>query len=320
MSQSPRCIALIDIGSARTKLLIARLGEEGDIEFERHKAESGIASDLDSSGALSDEGRAKLRAAVVDLAAIAHQNECQSVYTFATDVIRRATNTAMIINDLEEIAGPIAILDPALEGALFLRAVRKAIPEQSICAIDVGGGSVQIAWGDSEEKVVSIPTGTLRLEKDFQNQGLSLVDECAKMTEYVSSVIEKSVPSDLHADGIVLGSNCMEDFIRSAMSVAGGIMTSYNGYLVTDIDSIASLYQAILGKPYDMLTAYYPANPRFMGGADKVLINLLALAKAVHATRVFATNESVSTGLARLLLLAPREIRQLGLWADQLSM
>ena len=54
-------------------------------------------------------------------------------------------------------------------------------------------------------------------------------------------------------------------------------------------------------------------NPRFMYGADKALLNLLIIAKQVHAATVVPTNESISTALARLALTSPDALERYGL-------
>lgn len=311
-----RSIAVVDLGSARSKLLIAEHAADGSFHFKRQKAETASGGRLNADSAFPPDLLQELATVARQFVAAAAAGGCDAVVTLATESMRQASNQDALFQTLSPVLGGITIVNAAIEGALLYSAFSSAYALHDFCVADIGGGSVQVSWGPSISDVVSLPLGTFRLERDFQ--GTPPAPPTGSILEAMRSHIERVVidilPVGLRRQRLVVGSNCMEEFLVSALRHEGlGAQVPPERPAQVDVNVVRALLASIQGRPYDELGAYYPANPKFMFGADKALLDATAIADRIHAKWLVPTDESVSTGVARLALTAPHALDQLGL-------
>jgi hypothetical protein len=91
------------------------------------------------------------------------------------------------------------------------------------------------------------------------------------------------------------------------------------GSVEISVADVERLFAAISAKPYEEIEPLFSRNPRFMRGADKLLIIVLAACEALRPKHVVATNESVARELGRLTLHAETELESLGLYPTSLA-
>lgn len=316
-------LAVFDFGSARTKLLVVygdtrAHGEQ--LRF-RFKEETGDAMRLDAKADVSESGVETVLAVTKRLLAVAVQHKCTRVIAVATDVFRRARNGGDVLYRLAPMVGPVFMLNATVEGQVFYSAVSVALhPHSSFAVADVGGGSVQVAWGEETGSTVSLRTGTFFLERMFHDGRMPTDSEYRLMYAYIDEAVRAGIPASVRCDAVVLGSNCMGDFVRSALAASAQspvVAPREDGGVPVTV--LEALCEEISGRPYRELGCYYPDNPGFMAGADKALMNALAVARRVGAQVIIPTNESVSSGLAHLGLQRPDILQHYGLKATPLK-
>lgn len=317
---SVRSVAILDFGSARTKLLLGSMQDER-ISFDRYKEETGLGGSLTKENMFSESSQLVLMRSTQDLLSIAISLGATHIIPIATEAFRRAANAEVVRAQLENIVGPVCILSGTTEGMILYSAMAQILRDMAspFVLIDVGGGSVQIAWGPSEREVKSIPTGTFSLERNFQTGNEPSTAQLAEMEQFIYENARRAIPDDLSCATMVLGSNSMEDFIVSSLLVIGvrGTLSS-SGFLTVAREMIETLFHDISVKRYDDLASYYPQNPYFMRGADKALLNVLVISKLIRARQIIPTNESIGTALARLALSRPGTLSSLGLKVNKI--
>jgi exopolyphosphatase/pppGpp-phosphohydrolase len=320
MSNRYNKLAIIDLGSARTKMLVASASSDGELIVQRYKEETGIAGKLKPGDLITVDAKDVLFTAIENLLKIAANSNCDATISVATDTIRSAVNAPIIKEHLNALLGHVTILDPSTEGLIFYSSMANHFlsSRECFCLVDVGGGSVQIIWGASAEEVVSIPTGTFRLEKEFQVSGHPTDEIYSAMASFIESEVKQSLPSKLRVPTLVFGSNCIEEFIKAALTKSNIGFTQENKTLRISLLNIRKLFEEIKSRRYEELGDYYPDNPFFMFGADKALLNVLVIGRLLTATSVIPTNESVSTGIARLGLFSSHLLENFGLELHQL--
>ena len=309
-------IAVFDLGSARTKLLIGTRDHNGALRLTRRRVETGVEGKLPAVGRLTHDTEQALGCGLSELVTIARGAGCLKCVSIATEAFRSDENGPELIRIANDLVGPIVVLTPPIEGLLFYSALRQSLLlEGDVCAMDVGGGSVQVVWGGSEMDVACLPTGTFRLEREYHSGHTPTAREYAAMERRIRECIHSALPKRLTASTLVLGSNCMAEFLMSAMSSRKVDLTSreHSGPVSIWLEQISQLLEEIKGRPYVTLHPYYPVNPRFMFGADKALLNCIALAKFLHTDRIVPTDESVGTALVRLALLSPDVLGRYGI-------
>lgn len=294
----PTNIAIIDLGSARTKLFVGHLTETGEVTpVIVAKSETNLMHKIQPNGEISVEDISIFIGAVRELLESAKAEGVSSVILLATESLRKTSSQAMIIDRLhDELGLETNILSPVLEADILFAGVQ-ATSNRQIVVADIGGGSVQLVWGSG--KSISMPTGTLTLQKKFQvPEQLPTAETYTAMRAYLSSELETALRGrTVTVPSLTVGSTCMRNFFDSAMRVAGIVTQPKETYSAQDIDR---LFELVAGKPYESLGEYYPADLFFMYGVDKLLLTLQVLMPKLNSSSITPTNESISTSLVRL--------------------
>ena len=160
----PTNIAIIDLGSARSKLFVGHLSDEGSVvSVAVAKSETGLLNKIQSNGEILSEDITNFIEAIAGLLKLAKVENVSSAFLIATESLRKTTSQAIIVNRLkDELHLEANILSPTLEADILYAGVG-AVSDNKTAVADIGGGSVQLAWGAG--KSISIPTGTFALEK-----------------------------------------------------------------------------------------------------------------------------------------------------------
>jgi hypothetical protein len=301
MKETMNKVAVLDFGTARTKILVSEKNE-ATVTYINKSIETRLGKIFIDFNSAKD----RLDALKLSLSKIDDEIRPFSIdriICIGTEAFRTTSELAAAGEAIREHFGNLTILDSDTEARLFYESVRQIERIESFVAIDVGGGSVQVAWGSQKDEHTSLPIGTYRLEKQFQensNDFLFLDGTKAKFmyNKVIESILENSVKIPKMSNCVV-GSNIMNDFFRSAADFAG--ISIHSG--VVSRDDVCQIYRACEGKAYPELASAFPENPNFMFGADKLLVVVLCFMDALSMPAVRPTNASVSKGLATLAVL-----------------
>jgi exopolyphosphatase/pppGpp-phosphohydrolase len=306
-------VAIIDLGSARTKVAIMK-SFEGDLI--RLKDESNLSTHVNEANELDVSFvRSYLVPKLNDYLSLARENSCTKLLTIGTHIFRTIKNKDEVTSLIEESIGTLNIIDGWQEGVIFYSWIKTKFPSEKVLVVDVGGGSVQLAFGDTEDQVISFPTGTFTLEAKYQlGKDIATNEEIEAMRSGVRSALFNEGPKGKDFDIAVMGSNCMVDFTSSALRKAGiSPVKAREGEVIITIDELTELFNQIKGVKYAELEAYYPQNKFFMYGADKALLNMIEICHAYRITDISPTNESVSTALQGILSESPAYLDKFGI-------
>ena len=295
-------VGILDLGSARVKFLFAERSKEGNITFHRYKRETFLAGKRDTQGRLPQETGVRVAEAAQALFTEAAFPRSGRLVCLASEVFRTAGNGSEILKEIEQLlSARIRLLTPAEEGHLFYRAVKQTMNVgDNIAVTDIGGGSIQVIFSDQPDQVISAPLGTFALERTYQRS-----PDQATREEYeqMRQALRSGLPALPARGTLIVGSTCMQEFFQTVFSVSGA-----DGFTV---NQCIHFFEEIATQPYVPLESRYPKSPMFMHGADKVLVCVLAVAEALHAERIIPTDESLGTGLARLVLETPDQVKWL---------
>lgn len=309
-------VAVIDIGSARIKYTIASF-DSGKMQLIKLKEEISLSANLSSTNILDEAFvENQLAEALLRFSDLAKEHHCKRLLTLGTHALRKAVNADNVITAIEKCVGKLNIIPAWLEGAVFYSHLKKQISGTAFGVVDIGGGSVQISFGDGEGDVYSMPTGTYSLEEMFQKRkDTCLADELDAMRAYIRGSLNSLNTPKAQLDVLVMGSSCMEDFMNSALKASNIVDKKQfvNHLAVNSLNTVNELLNEIKGKPYDSLERYYPDNKYFMYGADKALLNLLEICRLFNVNYVLPTNESVSTAIIGMLSRTPDMLEHYGI-------
>jgi exopolyphosphatase/guanosine-5'-triphosphate,3'-diphosphate pyrophosphatase len=152
MAEKSQRVAVIDVGSNSTRLLVADV-DGGVSVVERHSRVTRLGRGVDLSGQLSDEAVEAACAAIADYVEICRETGAAQIAAIATSAVRDASNGDAFIAELRErFALSAQVLDGVEEARLTYRgATVEEPPAIPTLVIDIGGGSTEMVVGTGEQ-------------------------------------------------------------------------------------------------------------------------------------------------------------------------
>ncbi|MGY1544964.1 Ppx/GppA phosphatase family protein [Streptomyces sp. MN6] len=162
-------LGVLDVGSNTVHLLVvdAHPGAR-PLPAHSHKVELRLAQLLDDDGSIGPGGLDRLVAVVHEALQAAEDKGVEELLPFATSAVRDARNADDVLGRVREETGvELQVLSGEEEAKLTFLAARRWFGWSSgkLLVIDIGGGSLEIAYGLDEEPdaAVSLPLGAGRL-------------------------------------------------------------------------------------------------------------------------------------------------------------
>ncbi len=159
-------VAVVDIGTNSTRLLIADVAGGRVTEVERRSRVTRLGRGVDLSGRLSGEAIEAACEAIGDYVALYEEARVAEVVAIATSAVRDAANGDAFVAELRErFALSAKILDGGEEARLtYLGATAERPPPAPALVIDIGGGSTELIVGTGTEIGfhVSLQAGVVR--------------------------------------------------------------------------------------------------------------------------------------------------------------
>jgi exopolyphosphatase/guanosine-5'-triphosphate,3'-diphosphate pyrophosphatase len=163
MAMDSHRVAVVDIGSNSTRLLIADVDRGRVSEVERQSRVTRLGRGVDLSGQLSAEAIEAACEAIADYVAICREGGIETVEAIATSAVRDASNGSAELR--ERFALSARVLDGEEEARLtYLGATCEHSPTEPTLVVDIGGGSTELIVGTGEEVAfhTSLQAGVVR--------------------------------------------------------------------------------------------------------------------------------------------------------------
>lgn len=160
-------VAVIDIGTNTTRLLVVEVAGRRIRELDRRLAFTRLGEGLDSSGLLSEESMRRTLRAVGEYCAVAGELDAIRLKIAGTSAMRDAQNSQAFLDAIERLSGvtPSVLTGPEEARLSFLGATSE-LDQGLYLVCDIGGGSTELVLGqvgsEPEEKI-SLDIGSVRL-------------------------------------------------------------------------------------------------------------------------------------------------------------
>jgi exopolyphosphatase/guanosine-5'-triphosphate,3'-diphosphate pyrophosphatase len=159
-------VAVVDIGTNSTRLLVAEVEDGAVSELERRSTVTRLGRGVDTSGQLATDAIEEVCKTVAEYIATYEPLQPDIVTAIATSAVRDAQNSGAFLAELRErFALNARMLDGAEEARLtYLGAVADRQPAYGTLVVDIGGGSTELVVGSGKEVsyYASLQTGTVR--------------------------------------------------------------------------------------------------------------------------------------------------------------
>jgi exopolyphosphatase / guanosine-5'-triphosphate,3'-diphosphate pyrophosphatase len=146
-------VAVVDIGTNSTRLLVADVAASQVSQLERRTRVTRLGRGVDLSGQLSSEAIEAVCDTVGEYVALYQELGATEVVAIATSAVRDASNGSAFVAELRErFALSATVLDGSEEARLtYLGATSERTPADPTLVVDIGGGSTELVVGTGEE-------------------------------------------------------------------------------------------------------------------------------------------------------------------------
>jgi exopolyphosphatase / guanosine-5'-triphosphate,3'-diphosphate pyrophosphatase len=190
-------VAVIDVGTNSTRLLIADVGGDRVAKIERHSRVTRLGRGVDLSGQLSSEAIEATCEAIEDYVSLCREAGAETVDAIATSAVRDASNGSAFVAELRErFALSARVLDGEEEARLtYLGATSEHRPAEPTLVIDIGGGSTELIVGAGREIAfhTSLQAGVVRHTERHISGDPPTVSELEALATDARGLIENAI-------------------------------------------------------------------------------------------------------------------------------
>jgi exopolyphosphatase/guanosine-5'-triphosphate,3'-diphosphate pyrophosphatase len=196
-------IAVVDIGTNSTRLLVAEVGDGRLRELERESVVTRLGEGVDATGRLGDEPQSRVFAVLDSFTEAIERHDATIRTAVMTSAVRDAANGAEFATAVRERYG--------LEGATLsgdeearltsLGATATRPGDETVLVIDIGGGSTELVVGVGDALVfhTSTQVGVVRHSERHLHTDPPTAAELAALAEDARAAFEAAVPADVRS-------------------------------------------------------------------------------------------------------------------------
>jgi exopolyphosphatase/guanosine-5'-triphosphate,3'-diphosphate pyrophosphatase len=197
MTAGAKRVAVIDVGTNSTRLLVADV-EDGVVSpLERRSTVTRLGRGVDLSGHLSSEAIEDVCAAIGGYVGAIEELGAETVDAIATSAVRDADNGSAFVAELRErFALSARVLDGDEEArSTYIGATAEAPPTEPTLVVDIGGGSTELIVGQGSEIFFhdSLQAGVVRHSERHVSSDPPTAGELEALATDVRGLIESSV-------------------------------------------------------------------------------------------------------------------------------
>ncbi|HET7510143.1 MAG TPA: Ppx/GppA phosphatase family protein [Solirubrobacterales bacterium] len=203
MSEEGKRVAVIDIGTNSTRLLVADVAGGQVSPVERRSTVTRLGRGVDLSGHLAHEAIEDVCTAIDGYVGILQELEAETIEAIATSAVRDADNGSAFIAELRErFALSARVLDGEEEArATYLGATSENPPSEPTLVVDIGGGSTELVVGTGNEVAFhdSLQAGVVRHSERHVASDPPTAGELEALATDVRGLIEESLGAGVEA-------------------------------------------------------------------------------------------------------------------------
>jgi exopolyphosphatase/guanosine-5'-triphosphate,3'-diphosphate pyrophosphatase len=195
-------VAVVDIGTNSTRLLVAQVEGNALTELERRTTVTRLGEGLEATGRLSDAAIARVSEALAGYRAALDELGAERVVAVATSAMRDAANGPQFRDEIERRFGLDARTISGDEEArlTFLGATAGRDAGAATLVIDIGGGSTEFVVGHpggDPEFHISTRMGSVRHTERHLHGDPPTDAELAALAQDARAIVEADVLADL---------------------------------------------------------------------------------------------------------------------------
>src|SRR3954468_24370510 len=204
MTEGAKRVAVIDVGTNSTRLLVADVAGGRVSPLERRSTVTRLGRGVDLSGHLASEAIEDVCGAIGGYVGIIEELGAETVDAIATSAVRDADNGSAFVAELRErFALSARVLGGEEEArSTYLGATSEAPPSEPTLVVDIGGGSTELVVGQGSEASFhdSLQAGVVRHSERHISSDPPTAGELEALATDVRGLIEAAVGVGVAAD------------------------------------------------------------------------------------------------------------------------
>src|SRR3954454_1152324 len=202
MPPMSRPIAVVDLGTNSTRLLVAEVDGGRVHALARRSTVTRLGEGVDSSGRLSNAAMERVLDTLAEYRQLIDEHGAERVIAVATSAVRDSANGDELLDAMRErfdIDGRTISGDEEAE-LTFLGATAARAGDETTLVIDIGGGSTELVIGRAgadPDFHVSTQAGSVRQTERQLHDDPPTPDQTAALSPEVRAIVEEAVPADV---------------------------------------------------------------------------------------------------------------------------
>ncbi len=196
-------IAVVDLGTNTTRLLVCDVRGRGIDELERRTAITRLGEGVDATGRLADGAKERVRSTLAEYRELIDRHGAGRAVAVATSAIRDASDGEEFRNEVSERFGlDVKTISGETEARLTFLGATSGRPEDGdlLLVVDIGGGSTEYVIGPAgtnPDHDVSTAIGSVRQTERHLKSDPPSEDSLTAMIDEVRNVISSAIPRDV---------------------------------------------------------------------------------------------------------------------------
>jgi exopolyphosphatase/guanosine-5'-triphosphate,3'-diphosphate pyrophosphatase len=204
-------VAVVDIGSNSTRLLVAEAGDGSVTELDRRSVVTRLGEGVDATGRLGDAPMQRVYDVLEEYAEAIEQHGCERRDAVLTSAVRDAANGEEFTRAVRERYGldgrTLSGDEEARLTFLGATAARDSGERERLLVVDIGGGSTELVTGTGFH--VSTQAGVVRHSERHLHDDPPTAEQMDALARDVRGVFSEAVPPEVR------------EAVRGAVAVAG---------------------------------------------------------------------------------------------------
>lgn len=204
-NRSATRVAVVDLGTNTTRLLVADVRDGHVMELERRTEITRLGQGVDATGVLAEEAKERVLATLADYHGLIDRLEAERTVAVATSAIRDAQNGEDFRAELRDRFGIDARTISGNEEArlTFLGATSGRPESHATLVLDIGGGSTELVIGrpgTTPDFDVSTQAGSVRQTERHLAGDPPSPDQLTALVQEVRAIVAAAVPPALREE------------------------------------------------------------------------------------------------------------------------
>ena len=193
-------VAVADIGSNSTRLLIARLNDGRVTELVRHSTVTRLGAGVDSEGRLADDAMQRVYDVLGRYRAEVDAHDCEAAVAVLTSAVRDSANGERFAAAVRDRFGfqPHVLTGDQEAQLTYLGATSERDPADRTptLVLDIGGGSTELVLGEGADVRfhVSTQAGVVRQTERHLHDDPPTAEQVAELVADVRAILADGVP------------------------------------------------------------------------------------------------------------------------------